>query len=161
MLDGHIRPTKTPDADNIAKSVLDALNKVAYKDDSCVVDLIVEKWYSENPRVEVYIWFEWKRDNPKIYPKIHPTQKPVGLLKQLIEIFTDEGDVVIDPCAGSGTTLRACAELNRNSYGFEISREFYNKAMKEMLAGINAPDDDKWENMIDCTGNQYQQYKLV
>jgi Holliday junction resolvase RusA-like endonuclease len=55
MLDGHIRPTKTPDTDNIAKSVLDALNKVAYKDDSCVVDLIVEKWYSENPRVEVYI----------------------------------------------------------------------------------------------------------
>ncbi len=109
----------------------------------------------------IFNWFEWKRDNPKIYPKIHPTQKPVGLLKQLIEIFTDEGDVVIDPCAGSGTTLRACAELNRNSYGFEISREFYNKAMKEMLAGINAPDDDKLENMIDCTGNQYQQYKLV
>lgn len=109
----------------------------------------------------IFNWFEWKRDNPKIYPKIHPTQKPVGLLKQLIEIFTDEGDVVIDPCAGSGTTLRACAELNRNSYGFEISREFYNKAMKEMLAGINAPDDDKLENMIDCTGNQYQQYKLI
>ena len=69
-------------------------------------------------------WFEWNRDNPKIYPKIHPTQKPVNILKQLIEIFTDEGDTVIDPCAGSGTTLRACKELKRNCYGFEIDKIF-------------------------------------
>ena len=81
----------------------------------------------------VFNWFEWKRDNSKVYPKIHPTQKPVNLLKQLIEIFTDEGDVVIDPCAGSATTLRACMELNRNCYGFEISKEFYKKAQSEML----------------------------
>lgn len=85
----------------------------------------------------IFNWFEWKRDNAKVYPKIHPTQKPVGLLKQLIEIFTDEGDVVIDPCSGSGTTLRACMELNRNSYGFEISKDFYNKAMQEMLSGVD------------------------
>lgn len=81
----------------------------------------------------IFNWFEWRRDNSKMYPKIHPTQKPVGLLKQLIEIFTDEGDVVIDPCAGSGTTLRACMELNRNSYGFEISKDFYNQAISKML----------------------------
>lgn len=85
----------------------------------------------------IFNWFEWKRDNAKTYPKIHPTQKPVGLLKQLIEIFTDEGDVVIDPCAGSGTTLRACMELNRSSYGFEISKDFYSKAKEQMLADIN------------------------
>lgn len=54
------------------------------------------------------------------YPKIHPTQKPVSVLKRLIEIYTDPGDVVIDPVAGSGSTLRACAELNRSCYGFEI-----------------------------------------
>jgi len=81
----------------------------------------------------IFNWFEWKRDNSKEYPKIHPTQKPVGLLKQLIEIFTDEGDIIIDPCAGSGTTLRAAHELNRNSYGFEISRDIYNKATNQML----------------------------
>lgn len=46
----------------------------------------------------IFNWFEWKREN-KMYPKIHPTQKPIALLKQLIEIFTDEGDVVIDPVA--------------------------------------------------------------
>lgn len=82
----------------------------------------------------VFNWFEWKRDSAKIYPKIHPTQKPVMILKQLIEIFTDEGDVVIDPVAGSGTTLRAAYELNRNSYGFEITKEFYKKAQEQMLS---------------------------
>lgn len=93
----------------------------------------------------IFNWFEWKRDNSKEYPKIHPTQKPVNLLKQLIEIFTDEGDVVIDPCAGSATTLRACMELNRNSYGFEISKEFYKRAKEEMLV---------------CEDSNYTQIKL-
>ena len=80
----------------------------------------------------IFNWFEWKRDGKEI-PKIHPTQKPVNLLKQLIKIFTDEGDVVIDPCAGSGSTLRACMELNRSCYGFEIKREFVKRAKEEML----------------------------
>lgn len=81
----------------------------------------------------IFNWFEWKRDSKKEYPKIHPAQKPIGVLKQLIEIFTDEGDVVIDPCAGSGSTLRAAMELGRHSYGFEISKEFYRRAKEEML----------------------------
>ena len=61
-------------------------------------------------------------------PKIHPTQKSIHLLKYLISIFTDEGDVVIDPVAGSGSTLVAAAQMNRKAYGFEIKKEFYNKA---------------------------------
>ena len=81
----------------------------------------------------IFNWFEWKRDNTKEYPKIHPAQKPVGVLKRLISIFTDEGDVVIDPCAGSGTTLRACLELGRSAYGFEIARDIYQKAQEQML----------------------------
>ena len=82
----------------------------------------------------IFNWFEWKRDNKKIYPKIHPTQKPIFVLKQLIEIFTDEGDTVIDPVAGSGTTLRAARELRRNSYGFEVSKQFYKCAVAQMLS---------------------------
>jgi site-specific DNA-methyltransferase (adenine-specific) len=78
-------------------------------------------------------WFEWKRDSIKEYPKVHPTQKPVNLIKRLIEIFTDEGDVVIDPVAGSGTTLRAAYEMNRNSFGFEIEKKFYTDAKEFML----------------------------
>ena len=80
----------------------------------------------------IFNWFDWKRDG-KEYPKIHPSQKPVSVLKRLIEIFTDEGDVVIDPCAGSGSTLRAARELGRPSYGFEVSRDFYQKATEQML----------------------------
>lgn len=84
----------------------------------------------------IFNWFEWKRDNSKEYPKIHPTQKPVNLLKKLIEIFTDEGDVVIDPVAGSASTLRACAELNRSCYGFEIKKKYYKEAKEKMLSNI-------------------------
>lgn len=80
----------------------------------------------------VFNWFEWKRDGKDI-PKIHPAQKPVATLKDLISVLTDEGDVVIDPCAGSGSTGRACMELKRNFYGFEISKEFCKRAKEEML----------------------------
>lgn len=61
-------------------------------------------------------------------PKIHPTQKSIHLLKYLISIFTDEGDVVIDPVAGSGSTLVAATQMNRKAYGFEIKKDFYNEA---------------------------------
>lgn len=78
-------------------------------------------------------WFEWKRDSVKEVPKVHPTQKPVNLLEQLIKTFTDEGDVVIDPCAGSGTTLLAAKKNNRHSYGFEIYKPFYKDAVEKIL----------------------------
>ena len=90
--------------------------------------------FNNNGRM-IFNWFEWRRDSAE-YPKIHPTQKPVNLLKRLIEIFTDPGDVVIDPCAGSGSTLRACMETERNCYGFEISKDFYKKAKEEMLSNV-------------------------
>lgn len=81
----------------------------------------------------VFDWMEWRRDGKEI-PKIHPTQKPVNLLERLISLFTDEGDVVIDPVAGSGATLRAARNLNRNSYGFECNRDFWKAATEKMLA---------------------------
>lgn len=80
----------------------------------------------------IFNWFEWKRDGKDI-PKIHPAQKPVEVLKRLIEIFTDPGGVVIDPCCGSGSTLRAATELGRSAFGFEIDRNFYKRAKAEML----------------------------
>lgn len=86
-----------------------------------------------NDKKMVFDWMEWNRDNAKRYPKIHPTQKPVNLLKKLILLFTDKGDTVIDPCAGSGSTLRACAELERNCYGFEVDKQFYKAAKQKML----------------------------
>jgi len=74
----------------------------------------------------IFNCMDWPRDNES--EKIHPTQKPIELLKNLISIFTDEGDVVIDPVAGSGSTLIAAERLNRKAYGFEIKKDFYTKA---------------------------------
>ncbi len=82
----------------------------------------------------VFNWFNWERDSSKEYPKIHPTQKPISVLKRLIEVFTDPGDVVIDPCAGSGSTLRAAYETGRNAYGFEVDKNFYEAAKEKMLS---------------------------
>lgn len=83
----------------------------------------------------IFNCIDWRQDCDHV-PKCHPTQKPVALLKYLIEIFSDRGDVVIDPCAGSGSTLRAAAELGRRAFGFEIKKEFYNDAKNKMLATI-------------------------
>jgi site-specific DNA-methyltransferase (adenine-specific) len=76
----------------------------------------------------IFNCIDWEKDSDS--EKIHPTQKPVKLLERLIEIFTDEGDVVIDPCAGSGSTLIAAENLNRKAYGFEIKKQFWMKANK-------------------------------
>ena len=76
----------------------------------------------------VFNCFDWVKDSK--VEKIHPTQKPLSVLKRLIDIFTDPGDVVIDPCAGSGSTIVAAAEMGREAYGFEIKREFYDGAVK-------------------------------
>ena len=95
----------------------------------------------------VFNWFQWEKDGKEI-PKIHPAQKPITVLKKLIEIFTDPGDTVIDPCCGSGTTLRAAAELGRNAYGFEIDRNFYQRAKDEMLVF----ETDRQMEMADIPG---------
>ena len=82
----------------------------------------------------IFNCFDWVRDDDN--PKVHPTQKPIPLLRRLIEIFTDKGDVVIDPVAGSGSTLLAAAQCGRKAYGFEIDRNFYNDANKYILSRI-------------------------
>ena len=79
----------------------------------------------------IFNCFDWPRDSTT--PKVHPTQKPVQLLERLIEIFTDPDDVVIDPCAGSGTTLRAAIQKGRKAYGFEIKKNFFNDARDKVL----------------------------
>lgn len=76
----------------------------------------------------IFNCIDWPRETR--YEKIHPTQKPVELLETLINIFTDEGDVVIDPVAGSGSTLIAADNLGRKSHGFEIKKDFHAAASK-------------------------------
>lgn len=79
----------------------------------------------------VFNCIDWEQDTD--IPKCHPCQKPVALIKKLVRLFSDEDDVVIDPCCGSGSTLRAAIELNRKAYGFEINKQFYNDAKNKML----------------------------
>ena len=79
----------------------------------------------------IFNCFDWVRDTDT--PKVHPTQKPVQLLERLIEIFTDKDDVIIDPCAGSGSTLLAALKTGRRAYGFEIKKDFYKKATEQVL----------------------------
>lgn len=76
----------------------------------------------------VFNAIEYERDTKT--QKIHPTQKSVALLEKLISYFTDEGDIVIDPVAGSGTTLLAARNLNRKAIGFEIKKDFFIPANK-------------------------------
>ena len=63
---------------------------------------------------------------------LHPTQKPVALFEYLICTYTNEGDVVVDNCMGSGTTAVACINTNRNFIGFEIDEGYWGKACERV-----------------------------
>lgn len=119
---------------NFSAQVLKANMKVV---GNCEYGLILYKEklpkFNNDGRM-IFNCFDWIRDS--VTPKIHPTQKPVPLLERLIEIFTDKDDVVIDPCAGSGTTLLAASMLGRKAYGFEIKKDFYNKANRLITTNI-------------------------
>jgi len=80
----------------------------------------------------VFNCLDWRRE--KSVPRVHPTQKPVNLIERFIELFTDEGETVIDPVAGSGTTLLAANNLNRRAYGFEIDKAVYKLANEKILS---------------------------
>jgi len=82
----------------------------------------------------IFNCMDWQKDT--VTAKIHPTQKPIKVLESLIEIFTDKGDVVIDPVAGSGVTLLAAVQTNRQAYGFEIKKNFYKDAQEQVLNKI-------------------------
>ena len=62
----------------------------------------------------------------------HPTQKPVPLLEYLIKTYTNEGDIVLDNCMGSGSTGVACVNLNRDFIGMELKQEYYDIARKSI-----------------------------
>ena len=95
---------------------------------------------------------DWERDNSS--PKLHPTQKPIGVLLNLINIFTDENDVVIDPTAGSGSTLIAAHNSGRRGYGFEIKKDFH-KTASEWI------EQNKNQINIFSKVERYEQQKLL
>lgn len=97
--------------------------------------------FGENHRNGVYKHYD--RDTTKRYPyniiqfnmdkpKVHPTQKPVALLEYLIKTYTNEGEVVLDSCMGSGTCGVACKNLNRDFIGIEKEEKYFNIAKQRL-----------------------------
>jgi site-specific DNA-methyltransferase (adenine-specific) len=99
---------------------------------------------SKTHKNQIYKYSE-DYDETKIYPRsvlkfnrdsldisIHPTQKPVELLKFLIKLFSNEKDCVLDSCMGSGSTGVAAMETNRHFVGFEINKDFFRVAEKRI-----------------------------
>lgn len=80
-------------------------------------------------RYPTQVW-HYQRDCLKC--NLHPTQKPVALLENLIRSFTNENDLVLDNCMGSGSTGVACLNLNRNFIGIENNQEYYDIASKRI-----------------------------
>ena len=84
---------------------------------------IVNKKYPQN----VLIYSNASQKN-----KLHPTQKPVELLEYLIKTYTNENDLVLDNCMGSGSTGVACKNLNRNFIGIELDENYFNIAKERI-----------------------------
>ena len=64
----------------------------------------------------------------------HPTQKPVDLLRYLVRTYSNEGDTILDNCMGSGTTAVACIKEKRHFIGFELNKDYYDKACQRIDA---------------------------
>lgn len=73
---------------------------------------------------------------------VHPTQKPVALMEYLVRTYTNEGDVVLDNCMGSGTTGVACANTGRRFIGMEMDAGYFAIAQQRILAAMPQPAND-------------------
>ena len=71
--------------------------------------------------------------------RLHPTQKPVALIADLIRTYSNEGDTILDNCMGSGTTAIACIKEKRNFIGFELNKEYYDKACNRIKMELAQP----------------------
>jgi len=69
----------------------------------------------------------------KDYDGFHPTQKPVLLLEDLIKTFSNENDTVLDMCMGSGSTIVACQNTNRNGIGIELDEKYFKIAEERIM----------------------------
>ena len=83
--------------------------------------------------------------------RIHTTQKPLALMEELIADFTDSGDLILDPFAGSGTTGVAAIQLGRRFIGWELSEEYHTIATRR-LRGDEAKPRKEQPNLFDAIG---------
>ena len=88
-------------------------------------------WTNVTGRMRVfrYLWAGMMRPAGEKKQFIHPTQKPVALMRWILEQWTEPGDLVLDPYMGSGPVARACADLGRRYIGIELVEEYVNAAI--------------------------------
>lgn len=90
------------------------------------------EWFQENTNYPSNIlYYDLDKD------KFHPTQKPVGLLEYLIKTYTNEGEVVLDNCMGSGSTGVACLNTNRKFIGIELEEKYFNISINRIFENYN------------------------
>lgn len=91
-----------------------------------------KKWVFNNA-TDSYIRPEIKCSSPSGKERIgHPTQKPLYLMEELVKIFTNENDIILDPFMGSGTTAITCMNMNRKFIGFELDKTYFDLANKRI-----------------------------
>ncbi len=116
--------------------VWDKRCEAKYSNDFADCELI---WTSFNKPSKIfrYLWSGMLQSEMGLYKekRLHPTQKPVKLIKWLIEQNSDEKSVILDCFMGSGTTAVACKQLGRSFIGFEISKEYVDIANQRLNQG--------------------------
>ena len=91
-----------------------------------------DEWFQENTNYPSNIlYYDLDKD------KFHPTQKPIKLLEYLVKTYTNEGELVLDNCMGSGSTGVACLNTNRKFIGIEIEEKYFNISIDRIFENYN------------------------
>lgn len=93
-------------------------------------------WINKGERTPTSV-LKFARDNIHRGKNLHPTQKPVALLEWLINTYTNEGDLVLDNCMGSGSTGIACINTNRDFIGIELEEQYFNIAKERIEKALD------------------------
>ena len=90
--------------------------------------LTAKEWIKD----QLGIWQFYYEKNDIRDKSLHPAVYPISLAKRIVKLFTHEGELVVDPFSGSGTTLVACKDLNRNCVGFDINKKYCELALSRL-----------------------------
>jgi DNA modification methylase len=114
-------------------------------------------WTSLNRPARIYrhLWIGLLRKGNRkdeLRRRIHPTQKPVGLFARILEEYSREGDIILDPYLGSGTTLIACEKTGRICYGMEIEPEYCDLIIRRFCKYKGIPEEKIRETRQEIKG---------
>lgn len=139
---GHLNAKKAPlkQHENVLVFSGASLDKMTYNPQG--VTSTPAKYYKQRTSSNYGNQHDYVRDSAN-YPKdvleygpdpikLHPTQKPLELMRYMVRTYSNPGDIVLDPFMGSGTTAVACVLEKRNFIGFEMDEEYFNSANKRL-----------------------------